>query len=139
MYNENRRAELVTAADAIYDQVFGYMDKYFTPRKTREIFEWLYYGDLDAVLNIDDLAAEWREYSREPEEVDTAVVLAAHMIRPWRAPQWLVEPIGTPSDQDDLDAIWLAGYSVLSREVRGWGEYNALIDVNGTHYLARLS
>ena len=85
-----------------------------------------------------DLAAEWRDYAQAPEEPNVTV-LAAQMIRPWRAPQWLVEPVGDASDQDDLDAIWLAGYGVLSRDVRGWGEYNAIIAVAGTHYLAQLA
>lgn len=72
VYNESRRAELVAAADAIYGRVFGHLDdKFFSPGKTQEIFEWLYCGDLDAVLNIDALAAEWREYDADDVAANT--------------------------------------------------------------------
>jgi hypothetical protein len=127
---------LVALAHAIHGEVCDCDDKGCTVES--DMYAWLEAGDAGEGRTVADLAAEWRDYAQAPEEPNVTV-LAAQMIRPWRAPQWLVEPVGDASDQDDLDAIWLAGYGVLSRDVRGWGEYNAIIAVAGTHYLAQLA
>jgi hypothetical protein len=72
MYNESRRTELVAAAEAIYGKVFPNLwDKYWSPGKTQEIFDWLYYGDLDETHDIDALAAEWREYDSDDVEANS--------------------------------------------------------------------
>lgn len=77
---------------------------------------------------------------------DKMSVTAAQLIGGYVGPEWLVEPIGDPSDQDDLDAINASEVYVMERNVRGWGEYNSIIRVPnesvpalGTYYLARLA
>lgn len=74
------------------------------------------------------------------------IVLAAQLIGGYVGPQWLVEPIGEPSDDDDLAAINASDVYVMDRHISGWGEYNAVIRVAkesvpalGTYYLARLA
>jgi len=74
------------------------------------------------------------------------IIVAAQLIGGYVGPEWLVEPIGDPSDQDDLDAINASEVYVMERNVRGWGEYNSIIRVPnesvpalGTYYLARLA
>ena len=56
-------------------------------------------------------------------------IAAAQMIRPYRAPQWLVEP--RPDgicDADDLEVLNTAGVEVLeNHDVLGWPPYNAII------------
>lgn len=66
-------------------------------------------------------------------------VVAAQLIRPYVGPQWLIEPVGEPSDAEDLAAI-SRGYSILAGDLAGWGEYTHVIEVanSGAHYLARL-
>ena len=58
-----------------------------------------------------------------------AQVTMAQLIR-YRAPQYLVEPVGDASDDADLDAInnsiWDEVFSVL-----GWEPYNEIIRVWG--------
>ena len=75
------------------------------------------------------------------------IVLAAQRIGGYVGPEWLVEPVGEPSDDDDLAAInSAADVYVMDTDIRGWGEYNAIIRVAnetvpalGTYYLARLA
>jgi hypothetical protein len=72
-------------------------------------------------------------------------VLAAQMIRPFVGPQWLIEvhPNAEESGADDLEAINTFEIEVLSTDLRGWGEYNAVIRVTDgdveADYLARLA
>jgi len=83
----------------------------------------------------------WRE---NMDTHTTARVTAAQMIRRYREPQWLVEPIGEPADREDVAAINQQGYEVLDRNIRGWGIYNAIVRVplacaGDVDYLARLA
>jgi hypothetical protein len=95
-------------------------------------------------IGVDRLYAEWQggTMSTSPDRV---TVTAAQMIRPFVGPQWLIEvhPNAEESDADDLAAINAAEIEVLSTELRGWGEYNAVIRVTDgdveADYLARLA
>lgn len=86
-----------------------------------------------------------KERSTMSTSPDRVTVTAARMIRPFEGPQWLIEvhPNAEESDADDLEAVNAAEIEVLSTELRGWGEYNAVIRVtaNGVEadYLARLA
>lgn len=71
-------------------------------------------------------------------------VTAAQLIdsHQYRRPQYLVQPEGEPSDQDDIDVInGECGYHAVE-EAQGWGEYTHVIEVHGDggpwHYLATL-
>ena len=92
-------------------------------------------------IGIDRLYAEWQGGTMN--SLETAVVTAARMIRPYVAPQWLIEvhPNAEESDADDLDAINVSEIEVLSTNLRGWGEYTSVIHVldPDTYYLARLA
>jgi hypothetical protein len=75
------------------------------------------------------------------------IIVAAQLIGGYVGPEWLVEPVGEPSDDDDLAAINSAAeVYVMDTDIRGWGEYNAIIRVAnesvpalGSYYLARLA
>lgn len=76
-------------------------------------------------------------------------VVAAQMIGPYVAPNWLIDFVGTASDQEDLNAINAAEMEILRQPdtVMGWGEYNAIIRITdpecpgagSTEYLAKLA
>lgn len=64
-------------------------------------------------------------------------ITTAQLIRDYTAPSYLVEPIGGPSDQADLDAINDDGYEVVETTVAGWGPYDRIIVASGgATYLA---
>lgn len=72
-------------------------------------------------------------------------VEAAEMIRPYRAPDWRIEPLGSTCDADDL-AAFATGYSVVEDDLAGWGEYTHIIrdmpdepQAAPTYYLAKLA
>ena len=56
-------------------------------------------------------------------------VTAAQLIRDYVGPEWLVEPVGEPSGQEDIDAINGANIRVMDRTIMGWGDYNAIVRV----------
>lgn len=72
-------------------------------------------------------------------------IAAAQTIRPYRAPQWLVEP--RPDgicDADDLEVLNTAGVEVLeNHDILGWPPYNAIIRYtdgdDSTDYLAHIA
>ena len=73
-------------------------------------------------------------------------VTAAQLIGGYVGPEWLVEPVGEPSDQEDIDAINAANTHVMDHTVMGWGDYNAIIRVAdtitsalGAYYLAKIT
>jgi len=79
-------------------------------------------------------------------EVHRPRVLAAQLIGGYVGPEWLIEPVGEPSDADDLDTINASEILIMDRNIMGWGEYNAVIRIPGdpipalgNYYLARLS
>lgn len=65
-------------------------------------------------------------------------VTAAQLIRPYYGPQWVVEPQGEASDEDDLAAINKHGFVVRESDCAGWGPYTHVIQVGEVYYLARL-
>jgi hypothetical protein len=89
-------------------------------------WQWLVMGDTDAT-----------------HEAAGPTVLAARMIRPYVAPQWLIEvhPNAEESDPDDLAAINASEWGTLEDNLQGWGEYTSVIHVldTDTYYLARLA
>jgi len=76
--------------------------------------------------------------------MSTEHITAAQLIREYHAPAWLVEPVGEPSEPDDIAAINAAPWRVLQTGVAGWGEYNTIIRVGlgaegNADYLARVA
>lgn len=70
---------------------------------------------------------------KEKPEMITALTL----IRPYRAPQWLVEPVDE-CDTDDIAELERAGYEIVDRGVAGWGSHNAIVTCLGSDYLATI-
>lgn len=112
---------------------------------TRAKLDWLakcYGTQAEAVaVAIDRLYnAERSTMSTSPDRV---TVTAARMIRPYVAPQWLIEvhPNAEESDADDLAAINASEWGTLEDNLQGWGEYTSVIHVldTDTYYLARLA
>lgn len=113
---------------------------------TRAKLDWLaatqYGTQAEAVaVAIDRLYnAERSTMSTSPDRV---TVTAARMIRPYVAPQWLIElhPNADESDPDDLAAINASEWGTLADNLQGWGEYTSVIHVldTDTYYLARLA
>jgi hypothetical protein len=62
------------------------------------------------------------------------MITAAQQIRPYTAPEYLVQPVGEPSDSDDLQSLNdLEGdYLSLDRRILGWGTHNAIIAIPST-------
>ena len=69
----------------------------------------------------------WREQTMDTHT--TARVTAAQMIRRYQGPQWIVEPVGEPSEPDDIANINASHPYVLQNGVRGWGDYDAIVRV----------
>lgn len=71
-------------------------------------------------------------------------LIAAQPIKPYIAPQYLVEPTGRSVDAAELNAIRKAKYTIVERPmtVIGWGDHNAIIRVGDgiapRYYLANL-
>ena len=56
------------------------------------------------------------------------MVIAAHLIRPYEGPQWLVEPYaGGELDADDLDALNALTVEVVESDIAGWDGYDAIV------------
>lgn len=70
-------------------------------------------------------------------------IRAAQMIRQYREPEWLVQPVGDPADRSELAALNEAEYAVIDRHIQGWGDYDCIIRVETVagyvDYLARLA
>ena len=58
--------------------------------------------------------------------MDTTTVTAAQPIRPYRAPQLLIEPTGAPADADELEAV---NACEIERHdnLTGWGDYTHVV------------
>ena len=130
-------------ATVIHAEVCGCDNPRCTTRQ--EVYEWLEEGDGGEGRTLADLVAEWRDYEgAEQQEGDVVpTVTAAQMIRHYHGPQYLVEPVGEASGADDLESINRIGFEVLTTEVQGWGDHNAIIFVHSfdevLFYLARLA
>lgn len=66
-------------------------------------------------------------------------VTTAQLIRPYVGPQYLVEPIGDPSDDEDIaaiqDAVDEGAAVVLDDTIMGWPPYTHIIGTCGEPYL----
>jgi hypothetical protein len=99
-------------------------------RDSREA-DWVYH-----IANQMYEGAQWWVYR---------AVEAAEMIRPYVGPAWLIEPLGSVCDADDLEAF-AEGYAVVEHPLLGWGEYTHIIrdmpadpQAAPTYYLAKLA
>jgi hypothetical protein len=143
--------EVVLArARAVHAEVCGCDNK--RCNLTNDVYQWLMVGDKGEGATTEALVEEWRAFNAgypdgDPYErfyeVGDPTVLAAHMIRPYVAPQWLIEvhPNAEESDPDDLAAINASEWGTLEDHLQGWGEYTSVIHVldTDTYYLARLA
>jgi hypothetical protein len=82
----------------------------------------------------------WAEQIRRDERDEAPIeqVSTLTMIRPYTAPQWLVEPLAE-CDAAEVEAVQAAGFEVLDRDILGWGEHNAIIRSGDCFYLATLA
>lgn len=92
---------------------------------------------------VDRMYQEEHEMESKSSQSSKTIVAAAQIKR-YAAPDWLVEPVGNRVDAEQLRDLRQHPYRMLDTEIRGWGDYNAIIRVEWDEgyegdYLARLA